>query len=49
MIKKVIFFVVGLGIWFLFVSKVIFKEMVIVVDCLVIEYVIKEVVVVGIE
>lgn len=44
MIKKCLFLVVGYGIWFLLVIKLMFKEMMFVVNKLLIEYGVDEVI-----
>lgn len=49
MIKKVVVFVVGWGIRFLLIIKVVLKEMLLIIDKLVLSYIIEEVVVLGIE
>lgn len=46
-ICKVVFLVVGLGIWFLLVIKIVFKEMLLIIDWLLIQYVVDEVIEVG--
>lgn len=46
---KVVILVVGLGMYMLFVIKVILKEMLLIVDKLMIQYIVDEIVVVGIK
>lgn len=46
---KVVIFVVGFGMYMLFVIKVMFKEMLLIVDKLMIQYIVDEIVVVGIK
>lgn len=48
MIRKCLFFVVGYGICFLFVIKVMFKEILLIVNKLLVQYGVEEVVEVGI-
>lgn len=48
-VRKVVILVVGLGIWFLFVIKVMFKEMLLIVDKLMIQFIVDEVCKLGIE